>query len=198
MVIFFQGGPGGPATFWPGGSSNYAERKTQPIIDEEGEMRRNIRGMRTIMGGAVLIAALAGLTAGQAAPLNEPDQSAAEQPLFASVSSYVHADVNRLEKYMVSSLEQSTDGVVEDALREITRVKLAQPEAGAKRVMQKIRDLATDGKTPAIRYKAMLSLLVFENPPLFAELKEREFRSAEEMFSAIADSLKSSVLAGKY
>ena len=161
-------------------------------------MRRNIRGMRTIMGGAVLIAALAGLTAGQAAPLNEPDQSAAEQPLFASVSSYVHADVNRLEKYMVSSLEQSTDGVVEDALREITRVKLAQPEAGAKRVMQKIRDLSTDGKTPAIRYKAMLSLLVFENPPLFAELKMREFRSAEEMFDAIADSLKSSVLAGKY
>jgi hypothetical protein len=56
-------------------------------------------------------------------------------------------------------------------------------------------ELARDGNTPAVRYKASLVKLVFENPELFVAEGKAEYRNDEEVFTAIAHRLQETVLA---
>ncbi len=122
--------------------------------------------------------------------------SKAEPSTFAGVDSYLQLNVQAMEKRYVVSLACPSQGVVEAALREITRVKLAHPSSSMSSVEEKFKGLAAEGETPTIRYKAMLGLQVFENPKLFLDLACFEFKTEEEMFTAISRRLEESLLAG--
>ncbi len=142
---------------------------------------------------ATLVGALADVGWSQVTP--GVKTSATETPLFASVNSYVQANIPALEKYFLASLEYPSDGVVEAALREITRVKLAQPSVSSEPLEERFKELSLEGNTPAIRYKALLGLQVFENAELFLVLGNREYMTDDEMFTAISRQLERSLLA---
>ncbi len=143
-----------------------------------------------------LVGALADIGWSQVTP--DVRTSTTETPLFASANSYVQANIPALEKYFLASLEYPSDGVVEAALREITRVKLAQPADSSEPLEEKFKELSFEGNTPAIRYKAMLGLQVFENAELFSVLGNREFKTDDEMFTAISRQLEKSLLADSF
>jgi hypothetical protein len=73
-------------------------------------------------------------------------------------------------------------------------VKLAQPWLVSQNVYAKICDLANEGETPAVRYKAALVRFVFDFPQMFERERGREYRNDQELFSAIEARLHSSTL----
>ena len=107
---------------------------------------------------------------------------------------YRQFDIDRWERGYVLCLESPVNGVVESALRQVTLMKLAQPDAACSAITKKVDYLVLWGNTPAIRYKATLARHVFENPRLFSHEAMQEYRIDEEVFSAIARRLALSYL----
>ncbi len=144
--------------------------------------------------GLALMSAIPNIGWSQEKP--QPASSTAEPSIFASADSYLQLNVRAMEIRYLASLNYPSQGVVEAALREITRVKLAHPSSSMSSIEEKFKELAAEGETPAIRYKAILGLQVFENPKLFLDLVSYEFKTEDEMFTAISRRLEKSLLAG--
>lgn len=113
---------------------------------------------------------------------------------FASMRAYQSADMERLERNFLGSLDHPVDGVVESAIREVTRLKLVQPLCCSESIVERLHELAIGGRTPNIRYKAALASIVFDNPSLFTREQFAEFTNGEELFGAIAHRLEKDVL----
>lgn len=157
-------------------------------------MERVTRFARLAVGVA-LIGAIT--SAGWSQENPKPRPATDDGRIFARVDSYLHLNVQSMEKRYLASLDYPSQGVVEAAVREITRVKLAHPSSSMKPVEEKFKELASEGETLAIRYKSMLGLQVFENPDLFLDLAGRAFNTEDEMFTAISRRLEKSLLAGR-
>ena len=113
----------------------------------------------------------------------------------ARLESYQSFNVCRFERHFVNALKHEINGVVESTIREAALIKLAQPDAYCPRIKEELDRLATEGATPAIRFKAWLAVMVYENPDLFVQEGKRQFVSDEEVFTALSDRLKSTLLA---
>jgi hypothetical protein len=118
-------------------------------------------------------------------------------PFFASMSSYRSADMQKLERNFLGSLNHPNDGVVESAIREVARLKLVQPLCCSEAIVERLHELTIEGRTPAIRYKAALASILFENPEMFGVEGTVEFANEEELFTAIAHRLNVQVLSMK-
>ena len=117
------------------------------------------------------------------------------ESIFADLESYRRVNLQHIERNFLGSLEYPMDAIVESALREITRLKLAQPCCSSDAIREKLEELSVRGNTPAIRYKAALASIVFEHPEMFVEEGGVEYTTGEEMFSSIAHKLERTVLA---
>lgn len=113
---------------------------------------------------------------------------------YGSVAAYQSCDLSRVEEAYLRSLGHDNYGVVESAIGNVARLKIAQPETYSESVQDKLRDLAVEGPTPAIRYKASLASLLCDRPELFVVYKDRDFRTSEELFRAIAHRLEEATL----
>jgi hypothetical protein len=113
---------------------------------------------------------------------------------YASAGSYERANLQGLEKNFLVSLDHSVDGVVEGALGEIARVKLVQPLCCSEAVVEKLHELAIEGRTSAIRYKAALTSFLFENPGMFENERAVDYPNGDALFTAIARRLEKQVL----
>ncbi len=148
--------------------------------------------MKTLVAAGLLLATLVSPAAGQ------DERWAGDQVrVFAALSSYQNADIQRLERNFLGSLNHPLDAVVESAIREITRLKLAQLCCQSDDILEKLRDLSVEGNIPAVRYKATLATMVFENPTMFTEEGAIDYVTGEEMFSAIAHRLEQQLLTVK-
>jgi hypothetical protein len=114
--------------------------------------------------------------------------------VFASTSSYEKANLQQIERNFLGSLGHPVDGVVESAIREIARLKLAQPLCCSGAIIEKLHELSIEGRTPAIRYKAALTSILFENPTMFENERLFEYSNGEELFTAIARRLEKQFL----
>lgn len=114
--------------------------------------------------------------------------------VFARMSSYQSADLQKLEQNFLESLNHPVNGVVESAIREVARLKLVQPLCCSGAIVERLHELTIEGKTPAIRYKAALASILFENPEMFETEGPLEFTNEEELFTAIAHRLNVQVL----
>jgi len=117
------------------------------------------------------------------------------ESIFADLESYRRVNLQQIERNYLGSLEYPMDAIVESALREITRLKLAQPCCSSEAIKEKLEDLSVHGNTPAIRFKAALASIVFDHPEMFVEEGQLEYTTGEEMFSSIAHRLERTVLA---
>lgn len=113
----------------------------------------------------------------------------------ATREAYRQFDLARFERNYAGSLRFPVDAVKECALRDLVLIKLAQPEVWSETLYDLVCDLADDGASPGVRYKAALAKLVFEQPEMFTAEGQTEYLNDEEVFAAIAGRLRETVLA---
>jgi hypothetical protein len=121
-----------------------------------------------------------------------------ELRIFAQLSAYQEANMDRLEKAFLGSLNYPHDAVIESAIGEVTRLKIAQQSCCSEAIEEKLAELAVEGNTPAVRYKAALALILFDQPDLFVEEATVDFGNPEELFTAISRRLEKEILALNY
>jgi hypothetical protein len=117
---------------------------------------------------------------------------------FDDLKGYQEADFDHAAKAYLGSLDY--DGcpeIVEGGLAQLTMMKLAQPGSNQRAIVRKLNDLAVQGETPAIRFKAYLASMVFSNAELFPSEKFGRYSSGDELFAAIASRLQKATLAFK-
>jgi hypothetical protein len=119
-----------------------------------------------------------------------------EQPELSCPGKFAQADLSQIEKRYLPCLRSENDGVVESALGHVTQMKLCLPDVEFAQVQGMVIDLSVDGRTPAIRAKAQLASLVYRSPELFVAEHGREFQTMRELFTALAERVSKTLLAG--
>ncbi len=137
--------------------------------------------MRALVLGISVVLSAAGVLAQGSASLAGGDRST-----LARLDSYRECDFPKLEPRLLISLGHDVEGVVVGALREVAKIKLAQPACTSERIVSKVDDLVREGATPAIRFKAYLTSIVLSNPQTFAQEGKTEYQTDEQFFTAIA------------
>ncbi len=141
--------------------------------------------MRALILGLSVVLSVAGMLAQGSASLAGGDRST-----LARLESYRECDFPKLEPRLLISLGHNVEGVVVGALREVAKIKLAQPTCTSERIASKVDDLVREGATPAIRFKAYLTSIVLSNPQTFAHEGEQEYQTDEQFFTAVARRLE--------
>ncbi len=118
------------------------------------------------------------------------DRSAPDRSPIGRLQSYQDCDLQKLESALVYSLGHDVPGVVEGSLREVAKIKLAQPSCSSDRIAGKVEDLVQHGATPAIRYKAYLTSIVLASPGVFEAEGVAEYQSDEQFFTALSRKLE--------
>jgi len=95
-----------------------------------------------------------------------------------------------LEKNFLWALNFDVDGVVEDALKEVAKMKLDYPSFDSRAIRKKVNELAEHGDSPAIRYRASLTKIVFECPELFKNENLQCCQEGEDFFSGVVRCLE--------
>jgi hypothetical protein len=151
--------------------------------NKEGAMKTfMVLGLAAVLSGANLHAQ------------SSSDPLAADRSPMGKLQSYQSCDLQRLERYLLNSLNHEVEGVVVGSLREVAKIKLAQPSCTSEPIASLVNDLALTGTTPAIRYKAYLTSVVLSAPFSFAAEGEVEYQTDEEFFTALARKLETLAL----
>jgi hypothetical protein len=116
---------------------------------------------------------------------------------YAADTSYLRADCRRLERPYLESLSFPIEGVIECALREVARVKIAHLEWESPALLERLDELVRGGTSEAICCKASLVRMLFENPALFRNDSKIDYRTPGELYRAIARRLETTLLAGR-
>ena len=134
------------------------------------------------------------LVAGVAAVSHAQSDTPKELRQFASVGAYQAYDLDRVESAYLHSLRHSNNGVVESAIANVARQKIAQPAYCSEGIQNELRYLAVEGPTPAIRFKASLASLLCDRPELFVDFRDSDFRTSQDLFTTIAHRLEENTL----
>jgi hypothetical protein len=137
-----------------------------------------VLGMAVVLSGAGLYAQWS------------PDPAVADRSPLGRLQSYQDCDMQKLEGRLLISLNHTVEGVVVGALREVAKIKLAQPACMSDPIASQVGDLVRNGATPAIRYKAYLTSIVLSAPLSFAAEGVAEFQTDEQFFTALARKLE--------
>lgn len=123
--------------------------------------------------------------------------------LVGIFSKTLFAQEQRSQEYLdkaVKAYEHSLDfklpAVVESAIYNVIVMKQYYPKEDYSDILDMFKDLAADGKTATVRYKAQLASLYFEYPELFKNIEfEKSTENADKYFKEISDKLVSYPLA---
>lgn len=148
--------------------------------------------MKTTLAVAVAVALASASWAGSSVQAQEIE----DEWEYAPHSRYVEADLQRLEKAYVYALSFSVEGVMESALREVARVKVAHLEWEADKLVERLDEISRGGMSPGIRYKASLVKAMFETPAIFTAEAGKDFRTPSELYRTVARRLETNLLAG--
>jgi len=125
---------------------------------------------------------------------NSQPEAQGEFRQFARVDLYRSCDLDRVEIAYLRSLQHSNFGVVESAIGNVARFKIARPDCYSEDIQEELKALAVEGPTPAIRYKASLASLLCDRPELFLDFRDTDFANSEELFTTIAKRLEEATL----
>jgi hypothetical protein len=137
-----------------------------------------------VLGAAIM---LSGATVFGQSP---PGTAGGDRSTLARLESYRECELQKLERRLLVSLNHDVEGVVVTTLREIAKIKLAQPACHSEQIAVKVDDLVTNGATPAIQYKAYLTKIVLSSPRAFADEGITEYKTDEQFFTALARRLE--------
>ena len=114
--------------------------------------------MKTLTVAGLIVAAL---TTTAVAQSSAPDRSTAKKTPVNFVQT---------EQRYLDCLGSENDGVVESALAQVVKMVLVFPDQPFGQIRLKVQDLAENGRTAAIRYRAYLAAAILEDPAMFAGL----------------------------
>lgn len=117
-----------------------------------------------------------------------------DSPYFASISSKSEEYVQKATDNYTLLLTSLNDGVVESSMAHLTYLYMGAPERDLKKARIIIKNLAESGRTPVIRYKARLSMMVFESPELFADGVNAASNDGDQFFLEIAAKVQKNLL----
>jgi hypothetical protein len=165
-----------------------SERK-QNMISQHHKPEEDVMKAHTMLAAALLIGAATIPAAAQEGKTENP-----EKRYFSSLESYQHANLNVLRRNFRSCLDSDNDGVVESAIAHIIRMKMYLKAEDFSDLKSAIDWLSVAGRTPAIRYKAYLAILVLDNPNWFKDECCKEYAGTEEMFTTLAKRLQQTLI----
>ena len=112
---------------------------------------------------------------------------------FSDSVSHARTDITKVSGKYKLCLTCDNEGVVESALAHIAWMKIMRPDADLADVREDLDRLSVCGATPAIRYKVYLTMLVFDDPYVFAGLRGETFYDSDELYAEVANTLRASL-----
>lgn len=110
-----------------------------------------------------------------------------------ALSTMTPAQIEHAKKCYLDCLESSNEGVVQSAIGIVLQWRLVSPKEDLSKCEQKLYDLAVNGSSPAIRFKASLASLVMDNPSL-VNFDVASCDDCGELFDAITASVRQMVI----
>jgi hypothetical protein len=99
------------------------------------------------------------------------------------------SQIDKAKRAYFEALNSPNDGVVQSAIGIVLQWRLINPQEDLSKLEQKISDLALDGSSPAIRFKASLASLVMDNPAV-VDFDAASCEDCGELFDAITGSVR--------
>lgn len=138
--------------------------------------------------GMLLVVAMLTLSVGRA------DAAAGDLGNAAKALSMMsQVQIENAKKCYLSCLESSNEGIVQSAIGIVLQWRFVNPGENLSKCERKINDLAVNGSSPAIRFKASLASLVMENPNL-VNFDVAACDDCGELFDAITTSVRQMVM----
>ncbi|MGK9477127.1 hypothetical protein [Melioribacter sp. OK-6-Me] len=99
--------------------------------------------------------------------------------------------IEKVNERFLYNLNVEHSGIVESSIFNIMEVKSKFPNEDYSRLVRKLYELALEGNTPSIRYKAQLASLYFNFYDMFADIKitEVEKENPDLFFHEISNKL---------
>jgi hypothetical protein len=119
---------------------------------------------------------------------------AQEAPYFAAAESHRNSDPDRAIRSYCEGLDSRNEGVAVSALAHIGRLQLYFPDRRFPEMAGLVSHLSATGSTPELRYRAYLICTLMASPALFAEEGRKDFRTPDELFTALAQRMQRSML----
>lgn len=88
---------------------------------------------------------------------------------YRRIASYSQAHLQKAARVLRANLNCDNEGVVESSIALCAFLRVAAPHLDLGDLQRRLGDVAISGATPAIRYKAFLATIVFENPRDFQD-----------------------------
>jgi hypothetical protein len=109
-----------------------------------------------------------------------------------------NGDSQLIVKRYRECLKSDNPGVVEAALAHIVWMRVAAPCVDVTPLKADVDRLAAGGAPAAIRFRAYLTAIVFEDPESYMALAQREFEGPNELFSSVTSQTYASESADLY
>jgi hypothetical protein len=120
-----------------------------------------------------------------------------EEPAASNAMGRESVNQAALEANYAHCLASDNDGVVESALAFAIQAKAVWPDQSYPKVEKAIRKLSVDGRTLAIRYKASLANIVYDDMAVLKVSDCRECSTAAEVFATVAAEIQQAALSVK-
>ncbi len=138
----------------------------------------------TLLVSAMMVALVAGKADAREGDLGNPAKA------LATMST---ARIEYAKKSYLNCLESSNEGVVQSAIGIVLQWRLVSPKEDLSACARKIYDLALNGSSPAIRFKASLASLAMDNPAL-VNFDVASCDDCGQLFDAITASVRQMVI----
>ena len=106
---------------------------------------------------------------------------------FQKISSYSTTYLERAARNLRAGLNSGNEGAVETAVAYSSFLRVAAPQLEMSDIREELAVVAVSGSTPAIRYKAFLATIVFENPTAFESALRIDGIDGDRFFAEVSE-----------
>jgi hypothetical protein len=99
---------------------------------------------------------------------------------------YKNLKMQQVVRNFEANLQSPIPGVVEATLGHTIWLRVVRPDANLYHLQDAISEVAVNGATAAIRYRASLAAMVLYSPSLFCCLTDRSYKSADDLFVRVS------------
>ncbi len=97
--------------------------------------------------------------------------------------------INKVKSCYLKTLDSDYNSIVESSIFITMELKSKYPSENYDELIDRLNELAVEGKTPTIRYKAQLASLYFNYQNLFDDIKFTDKENPEQYFLKISEKL---------
>lgn len=98
--------------------------------------------------------------------------------------------INKAKKNYLLSMDSEYNSVIESAIFVTMEMKDRYPEFDYSNLVDRFNELAIEGSTPTLRYRAQLASLYFNFYPMFSDIKIVNKENPELFFKKISERLE--------